>query len=296
MAEDVMHAPERWIELPHGRLPYWRLGGPGPDLVFVHGWPLDARTWRRCVAALRDGYTCHLIDLPGAGRSQWGSDGPMGVGPLAGVLLEAIEAMELSGPSLGLVGHDSGGTFARLAAAELGPRIHGLVLGNTEIPDHHPWRLRALLRAVRSNALGPLWPRLLNSRWGQEGALRDSFGDTGWPGRGEFVELFLEPLWSSRGVFDEAMRLARHIEVEDFDVLAEAHPRIEAPVKLVWGEDDPWFPLGKCRPMCETFGGEVDLVVVEGAKLFVHEEYPERFAREVRAHFDAHLAGPLQAS
>ena len=42
--------PDRWIDLPDCTLPYWTVG-QGPDLVFVHGWPVDARTWRRVVPA-----------------------------------------------------------------------------------------------------------------------------------------------------------------------------------------------------------------------------------------------------
>ena len=61
------------IDVGPSKLAYTRTGR-GPDLVFVHGWPLHGATFRHIVPALSDRFTCHVIDLPGTGASVWTAD------------------------------------------------------------------------------------------------------------------------------------------------------------------------------------------------------------------------------
>ena len=61
-----------------------------------------------------------------------------------------------------------------------------------------------------------------------------------------------------------------------FDLLSELdslHKRIDAPVCLVWGEHDKFFPVTWAKQMVGTFPNAT-LSVVEGAALFSHEERP----------------------
>lgn len=280
MARTLDDAPDRMIDLGHTQLPYWRIG-QGPDLVFVHGWPLHSATWRNIVPALAADFTCHLIDLPGAGQSRWTRATPRGIAGLADVLAEAIEHLELSG-RFGFVAHDSGGSFARDVAARMPERISGLVLGNTEIPGHHPWRLKAML-AIARTPLRVLFPLGLRFRLGRWLLLRDCVVDTRLIER-ELVPRFIAPLNRSRRRLMGAMSMTNALKASDFDVVGEFHPRIEAPVKLVWGARDPWFKIAAVQGMVSSFGGPCALVPIEAAKLFPHEEHPERFAAEVRSH------------
>ena len=106
----------------------YRKTGSGPDLVFVHGWPLHGETWRDIVPRLADRFTCHVLDLPGTGRSEWNADTEITLRAHADAVLGAIEALGLS--RVAFVSHDSGGAIARMAAAALGPRCFGVVLGS----------------------------------------------------------------------------------------------------------------------------------------------------------------------
>ena len=56
ISEELLNEPDRWIDIGHARLPYWIIGS-GPALVLVHGWPVDARTWRRIVPVLAERFT-----------------------------------------------------------------------------------------------------------------------------------------------------------------------------------------------------------------------------------------------
>ena len=280
----ALSQPHDWIDLGHARIPHWRFGR-GPDLLFIHGWPLTGATWRNVVPHLVDQFTCHVVDLPGAGQSQWTDETTLSIAALGVDVTAITRAVATSGP-VGLIGHDSGGTFARIAAAELGDTVSGLVLGNTEITGHHPWRLAALLPLARLPGARHLWAALLRSRFARWLLLRDAYSDT-TKIEGELVPNVLAPLIESQRLLAGSLALAASIRVTDFDVVGEAHRRIRGPVRLVWGADDPWFPLEKCRAMCSEFNAPVALVEVPNAKLLVHEEHPARFAEEIRRNFAA---------
>ncbi|ACY13997.1 alpha/beta fold hydrolase [Haliangium ochraceum] len=281
IAAELFDEPARRIDLGHASLPYWRLGD-GPDLVLVHGWPADARTWRRIVPALRQRYRCHLIDLPGAGRSTWTRHTPRGCDGLSQALAAAVAQMDL-GERFGFVAFDSGGGFARKVAAQMPERVAGLALGNTEIPFEHSRLFRKSLRNLRRPGAKLLMRLAMQSRSLRRKSWHTSASDPALID--ELCALFLEPLARRRRRFAGAMLLADGLRVEDFDSVAEAHGNIHAPVKLIWGTRDPWFKLAPARKMAEQFAGPVDFVEIDGGKLFVHEEFPERFADEVAAHF-----------
>ena len=52
------------------------------------------------------------------------------------------------------------------------------------------------------------------------------------------------------------------------------------PVRLIWGADDPTFPLARAREMLKQFP-DANLVEIPRARLLVHEERPAEVARAV---------------
>ena len=140
-------APVELIDLGHSRVPYYRVGR-GPDVFFVHGWPLHAATFRDIVPKLADRFTCHLIDLPGAGDSEWGPQSKISVRDHADSVRSVIQQIGLQ--DFAFVAHDSGGYIARLVAAG-DARATALVMGNTEIPGHTPF---GILAFIALNKLG----------------------------------------------------------------------------------------------------------------------------------------------
>ena len=281
VAEALMREPERWLDLGHARLPYWVIGS-GPDLVLVHGWPVDGRTWRRIVPALAEHFTCHVIDLPGAGRSTWTPETPRGCDGLTTCLARAIERMDLE-ERFGFVAFDSGGGFARKVAAEMPERIVGLALGNTETPKDYSGLFRAALRNGRKFGAKTVMRIGL-----QFGSIREKAWETSATDlvlRKELAELFVRPLARDGRKFAGVFVLADGLKAEDFDGCYDAHAKITAPVRLIWGTDDPWFKLDAAKRMVEQFAGPTTLEEIEGGKLFVHEEFPARFSAHVLEHF-----------
>jgi len=262
-----------------GELAHWRFGH-GPPVVFVHGWPLHAATFRRLVPLLADDFTLHVFDLPRVGQTRWPAEAPHGLAPHAATLRRAIDALGLE--AYALLAHDSGAAMARIVAAD-DRRVRGLVMGNTEIPGHRGWQIRVYVALAqlglgrrlfrRALALGPVRRGPL----GFGGCFRDAaFVD------GDFGELFVRPMLRSDAIFEGQMALAESFDFELVDGLVDVHARIEAPTLLVWGTDDPFFPLDKARAMLPQLRGGARLVEIPGAKLFAHEDHPEAFAAHAR--------------
>ena len=266
-------APHQFLDVGHSRLAYWKFGS-GPDLVFVHGWPLHAATFRRILPYLADGFTCHLVDLPGTGQTQSDAGAPIDLMAHAATVRAAVDLLGLR--SYALLAHDSGGFIARAVAAG-DSRVRGLVLGNTEIPDYMPALVAMYARMVRLPGGSRLLRLLMRSRWIRESALgfRGCFRDMDALG-GAFHDFFVAPVLA--GDAEGQMQLLRTLKREDFAQLRDIHGRIQAPVLLIWGEDDPFFPLDRARPMLGQFGGGARLEVIQGAKLFAHEDHPGEFA------------------
>lgn len=279
LAERVGATPLRHIDLGHAKVAH-RAIGRGPDLLFVHGWPLTAATFRNIVPQLAERFTCHLIDLPGVGASEWDARSKIDLRRHADAVVSVIRALELR--QVVLVAHDSGGLFTRLAAVELPDVVRGLVLGNTEIPGHHALLLLPYLLLGKLPRAHRIMGALMGLRWFRRSglALGACFADRSRID-GDFGRWFVQPLRRDPRVAAGQIRLLQTFDADVVAGLAQVHARITVPTHLVWGARDPFFPLAKMRGMVEQFGGPVTMKIIDDGKLFVHEEHPEAFAREI---------------
>jgi pimeloyl-ACP methyl ester carboxylesterase len=84
---------------------HYTIGGPGPVIIFGHGWPASWYEWRKVMPQLIDRFTCVAFDLPGLGDST-----PPAYTPDGKVLPENSLTMPLKyiGAELGFGGHLGG--------------------------------------------------------------------------------------------------------------------------------------------------------------------------------------------
>ena len=248
--------------------------GTGPDVLFVHGWPVSGATWRKLLPHLVDHVTCHVIDLPSAGSSRFDDDTPMSIDQHIITVQRVLDLLELD--SVAVVGHDSGGLIARHAMVG-DPRLRAVGLINTE-PPNPSWRFRSFiaLRHLPGFSAGLGWvagaPRVRRLRL----VFGDAFADRSLLD-GEFDEFFFRPLHDSTLHRDAAARLLRTIEKRHLTELAAIHARLDVPVQLVWGAEDPFFPVERARAMVPQFPN-ARIEVLDGVGLFSHEEAPETVA------------------
>jgi pimeloyl-ACP methyl ester carboxylesterase len=107
---------------------------------------------------------------------------------------------------------------------------------------------------------------------------------------GEFGRFFVQPLLDSAAHMEEALCLMKSLDFAIVDGLPDVHRRIRAPTRLIWGTEDPFFPIHLARSVVGQFGGEADLVDIAGAKLFTQEDHPEAFASHALHFLKRHFA------
>jgi pimeloyl-ACP methyl ester carboxylesterase len=271
--------PARLLDVGSGEVAY-RTVGTGPDVVFVHGWPVSSATFRCILPRLADHVTCHLVDLPGAGSSRYTTATPLTIANHIHSVRRVIDLLDLT--DVAVVGHDSGGMIARHAMAG-DERLRALALIDTEQSTGISWKFKSFLAGRKvpgfGAALGFLAgrPRLRRSRL----VLGDAFVDRSLLD-GEFDEFFLQPLHGSTEHRAATMQLLRSFDYRFVRELGELHRRITAPVLLVWGENDRFFPVQWAREMLADFT-DARLEVIPGAGLFAHEERPAEVAAALLA-------------
>ena len=95
---------------------------------------------------------------------------------------------------------------------------------------------------------------------------------------GEFDEFFLQPLTTNNELLAAASKVLKSFDMKKHvNHLASIHPQIDAPVQLVWGDQDPFFPVAQAREMVSTFAN-AELSEIKGSGLFCHEEDPAAVA------------------
>ena len=142
--------PDRYLPVDTGEVAYRRIG-QGPDVLFVHGWPVSGATFRRLLPHLSDRVTCHVIDLPGAGASRFGPGARLSFDGHIAAVRQVVDTLGFE--SYAVVGHDSGGLIARHAVAG-DPRLRAMGLINTEQPHGLTLRFRQFVAAGRIPGFG----------------------------------------------------------------------------------------------------------------------------------------------
>ncbi len=275
-AELFRHEPDAYLDVGAGEAAH-RLVGTGPNVLFIHGWPVSGATWRKLLPHLVEHVTCHVVDLPSAGSSRFDADTPMSVHQYIGSVRRIVDALGVD--DISVVAHDSGGLIARHALAD-DPRLRAMGLINTE-PKDPSWRFRSFIAARKLPGLahGLGWiagqPRLRRTKF----VFGDAFADRSLLD-GEFAEFFFDPLHHSVAKRNAAAKLLQSFDMQHVNDLPAIHARIDVPVKLIWGDQDPFFPVERARAMVAEFPNAT-IDVLAGVGLFSHEEAPEDVARSL---------------
>jgi pimeloyl-ACP methyl ester carboxylesterase len=263
----------------------WRKFGSGPALVLIHGFPLSGYTWRKVLPALSQKFTCYVPDTPGLGETEWSEATDFTWHGQAQGFKALIDSWRLE--RYHLMAHDSGGTFARCLALLDPGRVARLALINTEMPGHRPpWiPLYQALMHVPGSLFG--FSLLLRSR----AFLRSGMGFGGCFNDlslidGDFHEHVVAPLLRDPRRLQGLRTSLLELKWPVVDALAQEHAKLTLPVHLIWGADDPTFPIANARAMLPQFP-RASLTEIRGAKLLAHEERPDEVSRAALQFFAA---------
>ncbi len=128
----------RLVEVSMGRV-FARLGGEGPALVLLHGFPQTHACWHRVAPALARTHRVILLDMRGYGSS-FVAPSRMGEGYAKRALaIDIIEAMEgLRHSRFSLAGHDRGARIGYRLALDHPGRLERLALLDI-VPTFKAW-------------------------------------------------------------------------------------------------------------------------------------------------------------
>jgi pimeloyl-ACP methyl ester carboxylesterase len=111
------------------------VGGEGPPLLLVHGWPQTWYAWRLVMPGLARDFQVVVPDQRGCGLSDKPADG-YDTGTLAGDLVALMEA--LGHQRFTMAGHDTGMWIGYALAADHPGRVDRLAVAETPLPGVSP--------------------------------------------------------------------------------------------------------------------------------------------------------------
>lgn len=248
----------------------WDAIGDGPAVVLVHGTPSRALVWRHVAPALAAvGHRVYVYDLLGFGESERHVQQDVGIGAHAEVLAELVEEIwRLDEPAL--VGHDIGG--AVVMRAHLVERVRCSRIALVDAVVLAPWitpRTRQLQREAG------VYEPLPSDRLAEEIArhLRDATHT-------ELAADVFDALFGQwQGAHGQALYLRNAAQLDERHT-TELEPlleTIEAPVLIVWGEEDAWLPVEVSERIAARLP-HAERVVLARAGHFSMKDQPEAVA------------------
>lgn len=247
--------------------------GHGPDLLFIHGFPVHGYTWRYLLPELSTRFRCWVPDLPGFGDSRWNGDANLGFSAQAQRLRRLLD--DLGVRRCGLIAHDTGATVARLLALDAPQLVHKLAMINTEMPGHRPPWIPLYIALSRLPGTAISFRALLSLRAYRRSpmGLGGLFVDKNRLD-GDFHERFIVPLLRDRRRIDGTLKFLADVDWSPMDALKQRHRDIRADVLLLWGDLDPTFPVQIAEAMCPQFATLKGFHRIRDARLMPHEEQP----------------------
>ena len=293
-----MHWREGYV--PGGATRFWvREAGRGDDVVvLLHGFPHDGSTWEQVAELLVDaGWRVVAPDVKGVGRTRAADMDydPQTLGDEISQLIRNLHVRKAL-----LVGHDWGGAIALATAFRHPGRVSGVVLAAApyrQLDLRHAWHI-ALANlpvlpelAIRS-VPRPLVRAALHLQTRARGAFDAAAVDAATAAvradPGGWLQYYRT---LSRGAIGEWLvrRARRRVPVLRDPQRPNA---LRVPALVVWGDDDPVFPLRIGRQVAADLG--VDLQVLPAVGHHLQAEAPTAVARAVHRFAEEHgLRGGL---
>ncbi len=259
----------------------YRETGSGPALTLLHSLGLSHREWEPVAAALSARFRLVLPDLPLHGDSEDRPRHPYSPDWLADVIAGFVR--EVAGPRSLIGGHDLGAELALRAVVtgRLEPARLVLMSNRLHRREEFPGARAAWRGACRLAAL-PGLDRLLSR--GATLVFRPAFGERlSVQANPEARDLLRHAFKDVAGNGNRARswsKFVRRWPVAPQRALLDAYPAVEAPVLLLWAEEDRAFPLEAAREALDLLPG-AHLRTLPGTGFLMAYDDPVGVAREL---------------
>ena len=260
------------------------------NILLIHGFGASKKHWRHNQDILGDTYNCYSIDLIGFGESSqpealldyepykdnsvkysfdlWGNQ-------IAAFCNEVIKS------PVYLVGNSIGGVVSLKAAEILKENCNGLVLIDCAQRTMDDKRLKK--SDILMNFLRPVIKTLVSKRMisntlferAANPATIKQILKKAYPSGNnidkELIEILYNP--SQRKNSKEAFR--GFINLFDDYLATDLFDKVDAPIQLIWGENDPWESLSEARSWKATYKNIKRLDIIKKVGHCPHDENPE---------------------
>lgn len=266
------------IQLPAGTIRY-RDTGRGEPLVFVHGFLVDGRLWRKVTGRLERDFRCIAPDWPlGSHEVPMNRDADTSPAGVAKIIADFLVALDLK--DVTLVGNDSGGALCQIVVTEHPERIGRLVLTNCDAYDNFPPKgFRWLAKAARIPGFVYEMTLPMRLKSFRNGPL--AFGHVAKHGLDQgILEEWVRPGTRSRGVRRDIGKLLRGLTPDHTLRAAAKLQRFERPALIAWSPDDKLFPMRYAERLAADLPN-ARLVQIPDSWAFVPEDQPELLAEAI---------------
>lgn len=271
MTPEEFHAARRHVETPSGRIAFVEKG-EGPAAIFLHGVLVNGWLWRQQLDALSDLRRCLAVDLMGHGWTEAAPGADLTFDGQARMLVELMDALGLE--QADFVANDSGTGLAQVFAAKHPDRLRSLTLTNGDVHDNWPPEgFKGFLDMVAAGGLPETLRRMLADKDFYRGpeAMAGAY-ERPEQVADETIEIYIAPHLTSAA---RTQRLADFILGFDNAQTTRIEPllrKVAAPALVVWGTDDPFFPVDAAYWLQEALAGPVEVHELPGGRMFCPEE------------------------
>jgi pimeloyl-ACP methyl ester carboxylesterase len=270
----------RDLDLPGGRIRCFEAGDASASpIVFIHGLLVNANLWRKVVPRLSDSRRCVSLDLPLGSHEVPMPDADLSPTGLAGLISDAISALELEDATL--VGNDTGGGLCQIAISRRDQGVGRLVLTSCDAFDNFPPKFFDFLK-VSAKVPGAIQIGFAPLRLQAPRRLPIAFG---WLTHREIdrqaSDSYVLPPLTVKSSREDVRRVLPQIEPRYLLEAASSFPGFDKPVLVAWSRDDKFFPLEHAERLAQSFPN-ARLEWIEDSRTFSPEDQPGRLADLIR--------------
>ena len=275
-----------------------RIGGNGPPLMLLHGFPQNGNCWSKVAPALSEHFTCVVLDLRGYGESDKpADDSSHSVYSKRTMAMDIVGVLDFLGlENIQIAGHDRGARVAYRFALDHARRLKRLaILDVVPTADFWAaWNAELAISGYHWTFLAqpkPLPERMISA----DPAAFIDWTLASWTASKSLSPFDRHSLESYRNQSREPDCVAamcadyragafvdRCIDAED----RKRDKKIQCPLHFIWSESG--FPSKTANPLgiWSDWASDVTGEMIEGSGHFILEEKPERAARALLNFFE----------
>ena len=254
-----MIPPRRRAETSGGELSYLDVGD-GPAVVLLHGFPQSSLMWQDLAGLLAGRFRVIAPDLLGSGDSDKPSDSPLHLAAQSAYVQELLDRLDVD--RVAAVGAAFGGGVAQRLARE--GRADALVLLNPVVDGYWPAEATRVLRGAPPEQMVPdVVPAVIRSAFDLGMGHRTRLTDAR-------LEEYIRPFRGAEGMA-AFFRWVSALDGTGLEDGATELGRLEIPVLILWGEEDPFQPVEAAERLNEWIATS-SLGLLPGCGHFVLED------------------------